>query len=395
MEREREPAESVFRHRISIPENERRCQGAFCCTLRHIARDPYSVLGLERSASADDIKKAYRRLSKEWHPDKHKGQKDAESKFKEINEAYETLSDPDKKRTYDQFGRMGGQPGGGGGGGAGGFDFSGFQGGMGDMGDIGDLFENFFGGQRGGGRRRTQGQDRTIGVEIDLRDTLEKKTVQLRLTRVRSCDTCAGSGAAKGAKTVTCKTCGGTGQVTRVAQSIFGSVQQRSVCNECHGAGTIPETPCPTCKGEGRASKTENVSIDIPAGIDDGQQLRLQGQGDAGLRGQPAGDLYVTIRVKPDPRFEREGADLKSSVTVSAIDAILGAEIDVETVQGSSTITLPAGTQPGQVLRLKGKGLPELNRSRHGDHYAEIVVEIPTKLSKQERKILEEWKNIR
>ncbi len=335
-------------------------------------------------------------MSKEWHPDKHKGDKTAESKFKEINEAYETLNDPEKKRMYDQFGRTSGQSGPG----PGGFDFSGFQGfqgNMGDMGDIGDLFENFFGGTRqgGGSRRRTQGQDRSVAIEIDLKDVLEKKTVQLRLTRIRGCDTCKGSGAAKGSKTVTCKTCGGTGQVTRMAQSIFGSVQQRSVCNECHGSGTIPETPCPTCKGDGRASKTETVSIDIPAGIDDGQQLRLQGQGDAGLRGQPAGDLYVTIRVKPDPRFEREGADLKSSVTVSALDAILGAEIEIETVHGSSTVTLPAGTQPGQVLRLKGKGLPELNRSRTGDHYAEITVEIPTKLSKKERTILEEWKDIR
>ena len=331
-------------------------------------------------------------MSKEWHPDKHKGDKSAEAKFKEINEAYETLSDPEKKRMYDQFGRTSGQSGPGPG--TGGFDFSGFQGGMGDMGDIGDLFENFFGGQRGG-RRRTQGQDRQVAVEIDLKDTLEKKPVHLRLTRVRGCDTCGGDGAAKGAKTVACKTCGGTGQVTRVAQSIFGQVQQRSVCGECHGSGTIPETPCPACKGEGRASKTETVSVDIPAGLDDGQQLRLQGQGDAGFRGQAAGDLYVTVRVRPDPRFEREGADLRSSVTVSALDAILGAEIEIDTVHGSSTVTLPAGTQPGQVLRLTGKGLPELNRSRTGDHYAEIVVEIPTKLSKQERKILEEWKEAR
>lgn len=373
---------------MSIPENSHRFQAGFCCTLRRIALNPYSVLGLEKTASADDIKKAYRRLSKEWHPDKHKGDKSAEAKFKEINEAYETLSDPQKKKTYDQFGRTSGQAGPG----PGGFDFSGFQGGMGDMGDIGDLFENFFGGQRGGGRRATRGEDRSIGIEIALADTLQKKTVQLRLTRVRSCATCGGDGAAKGSKTVTCKTCGGTGQVTRVAQSIFGSIQQRSVCGECQGSGTVPETPCKHCQGQGRVGITETVSIDVPAGIDDGQQLRLRGEGDAGLRGQPSGDLYVTVRVKPDARFEREGADLKSSVKVSALDAILGAEIDVETIQGTSTVTLPAGTQPGQVLRLKGKGLPELNRSRHGDHYAEIVVEIPMKLSRQEKKVLEEWK---
>lgn len=294
---------------------------------------------------------------------------------------------------YDQFGRTGGP--GGAPGGAGGFDFSGFQGFQGNMGDMGDFFESFLGGQRGGGRRRTQGQDRSIAVEIELKDTLEKKPVQLRLTRVRACDTCGGNGAEKGAKMTICKTCGGTGQVLRIVQQIFVQVQQRSVCGDCQGSGSIPESPCKECKGEGRTSKTETVSVDIPAGIDDGQQLRLSGQGDAGLRGQQAGDLYVTVRVKPDPRFEREGADLKSSVRVSAVDAILGAEIDVDTVQGTSTITLPAGTQPGQVLRLKGKGLPELNRSRHGDHYAEIVVEIPTKLSKQERKILEEWREAR
>lgn len=362
----------------------------FCCTLRRIARDPYSVLGLERSASPDDIKKAYRRLSKEWHPDKHKGDKDAESKFKEINEAYETLNDPEKKKMFDQFGRTGGSPGGG----AGGFDFSGFQGGFGDAGDLGDLFENFFGGRGGGGRRRTQGQDRSVAVEIDLKDVLEKKTVQFRLTRVRSCETCAGSGAAKGAKVVTCTQCGGTGQVTRVAQSIFGAVQQRSVCTACQGAGTIPETPCGTCKGEGRTQQTETVSVDIPAGIDDGQQLRLQGQGDAGFRGQQSGDLYVTVRVKPDRRFEREGADMRSAVKVPAVDAILGAQVDVETIHGPVTVTLPAGTQPGQVLRLKGKGLPELGRSRTGDHYVEIAIDIPTKISKQERRILEEWREL-
>lgn len=380
---------------MSIPENACRFQGGFCCILRRIAINPYSVLGIEKSASADDIKKAYRRMSKEWHPDKHKGDKSAESKFKEINEAYETLSDPEKKRMYDQFGRTSGQSAGGGPGG-GGFDFSGFQQGFGgDAGDLGDLFENFFGGRGGGGRRRTQGQDRSIAVEIDLKDTLEKKTVQLRLTRIRTCQTCTGSGAAKGAKTVTCSTCGGTGQTTRVVNSIFGQVQQRSVCTHCQGSGTIPETPCPTCKGEGRTQQTDTVGVDIPAGIDDGQQLRLSGQGDAGFRGQAAGDLYVTVRVKADKRFEREGADLKSSVKVSALDAILGAEMEVETIQGTVTVTLPAGTQPGQVLRLKGKGLPELGRSRHGDHYAEIIVEIPTKLSKQEKKILEEWKAAR
>lgn len=376
---------------MSIPQTGCRFQDGFCCILRRIARDPYSVLGIERSASADDIKKAYRRLSKEWHPDKHKGQKEAESKFKEINEAYETLNDPEKKRMFDQFGRTGNQAGGG----AGGFDFSGFQGGFGDAGDLGDLFENFFSGGRGGGRRRTQGQDRTVAVEIELKDVLEKKTVQFRLTRVRPCETCAGSGGAKGAKVVACSTCGGTGQVTRVVQSMFGQVQQRTVCSACNGSGTIPETSCGTCKGEGRTQQTETVSVDIPAGIDDGQQLRLQGQGDAGLRGQQAGDLYVTVRVKPDRRFEREGADLKSSVKVAVVDAVLGAEIDVETIQGAVTVTLPAGTQPGQVLRLKGKGLPELNRGRHGDHYVEIMIEIPTKLSKQERKILEEWKAAR
>ena len=219
-------------------------------------------------------------MSKEWHPDKHKGDKEAESKFKEINEAYETLSDPDKKRTYDQFGRTSGQAGPG----PGGFDFSGFQGFQGDVGDLGDLFENFFGGQRGGSRRSARGNDRSVAVEIELKDVLDKKTVQFRLSRVRSCDTCDGSGAAKGAKVVTCSTCGGTGQTTRVAQTMFGQVQQRTVCGTCRGAGTVPETPCPACKGEGRQQKTDTVSVDVPAGIDDGQQLRLQGQGDACLR---------------------------------------------------------------------------------------------------------------
>ncbi len=303
------------------------------------------------------------------------------------------MSDPEKKQSFDRFGRTGGV---GGQSGGGGFDFSGFQGGFGDAGDLGDLFENFFsGGQRGGGRRRTQGQDRSVAVDVDLRDVLEKKTVQFRLTRIRACEICSGSGAAKGTKVISCKTCSGTGQVTRIAQSIFGQVQQRAMCSACQGSGSIPETPCSTCKGVGHTEQTETISVDIPAGIDDGQQLRLSGQGDVGLRGQQAGDLYVTVRVRPDRRFTREGADMKSSVAVPVVDAVLGAEIEVETIQGTVTVTLPAGTQPGQVLRLKGKGLPELGRSRHGDHYVEIQVEIPTKLSKHERKILEEWKGVR
>jgi molecular chaperone DnaJ len=356
-----------------------------------VARDPYAVLGLSKNASPEDIKKAYRKLSKELHPDKHKGEKDAETKFKEINEAYEILSNPDKKKMFDQFGRTDNGAGGGGQG-FGGFDFSNFQG-FQQNGDLGDLFESFFG-RRGGARPvdQNQGSNHESQVEITLADVLHgtQKTIEVR--RLIACDTCHGSGAAPGSSVVQCTTCGGTGQVTRTTQSFFGAVQQRMVCDTCGGSGTVPREPCKTCRGEGRVPQRSSITVNIPAGISSGQTLHVRGQGDAGRRGAPAGDLYVHVRVAPHPRFEREGSDIHSSIAIHVLDAILGAEIPVETLHGTTTVNIAAGLQPGQVLRIKGKGVPELGSSRYGDHYVTVVVEIPKKLSREEKKILEEWK---
>ncbi len=350
--------------------------------------DLYTVLGLGRDASQEDIKKAYRKMSKEWHPDKHKGDKGAESKFKEINEAYEVLGNPDKRGNYDRFGSTGG-PGSSGQGGFGGFDFSGFQN---SGGDFGDIFEGFFGGRGRQQEPQTNGSDRQIELTIPFSDVIKGERRTVRFKRILSCETCDGKGTSAGANIITCSTCSGTGQVTRTVQSFFGAISQRAVCATCSGSGRVPEKACATCSGQGRVERSDEVTIDIPGGIDDGQTLRIRGQGDAGLRGETAGDLYVRIRIEPDTRFQREGSDIRSQIQIPAVDAILGAEATVETVQGSSTLQIPEGTQPGQVFRIRGKGLPHLGRSSHGDHYVKVEVAIPTKLSKKERKILEEWK---
>lgn len=354
-----------------------------------MAKDLYAVLGISRGANADEIKQAYRKMSKEWHPDKHKGDKAAEDKFKEINEAYETLSNPKKKQMYDQFGSTNPGAGGfGGGQGFGGFDFSGGGGGV----NFGDIFESFFGGARGGGEPDLSGRNREVQVTIDLTDAVLGKRVDLNLDGEVECDTCKGSGAKPGSDVVRCKTCNGTGQVEKTAQSFFGMIRQAVQCTECQGTGKIPEKPCDDCSGKGSKHGVRTVSVDIPAGIDDGQALRLKGEGEAGMRGGQKGDLFVHVRVKRDPRFQRDGSDIHANVPVHVLDVLLGAEKEVETVHGGVKLSIPAGTQPGQVLRVKGKGMPILNTSRVGDHYVHIDVEIPSKLSKQERKIVEEWK---
>ncbi|OGJ56569.1 molecular chaperone DnaJ [Candidatus Peribacteria bacterium RIFCSPHIGHO2_02_FULL_52_16] len=354
-----------------------------------MAKNYYDVLGIQKNASVDDIKQAYRKMSKELHPDKHKGDKAAEQKFKEVNEAYEILGNAKKKQQYDQFGTTGnGQ--GGFGGGAGGFDFSGFT----EGGNFSDIFESFFGGARGGAQREERGADREMEIAIDLHEVLKGAAKTVRIERNRSCETCGGSGAEKGSALTRCTECGGTGQVERQTQSFFGMIRQRFVCPQCKGSGKVPEKPCKECKGEGRRPIQEDLRIDIPAGIEDGQSLRLRGEGDAGRQGKSAGDLYVHVRVKEDPRFVRDGTDVRTITTISALDAILGTEIDVETLQGSVTLRIPEGTQPAQVFRLKGKGLPLLNSSRMGDHYVTVEIEIPKKLSRAERKLLEEWKKL-
>lgn len=358
-----------------------------------IAKDPYAILGISQNASQDDIKSAYRRLSKEWHPDKHKGDKAAEDHFKEINEAYEILGNPERRTQYDRFGWAGGRAGAGNG--ANGFDFNGFDfSSFGSAGDFGDVFESFF----GGGRKkaaRAEGADREVEVHIGLAEVLKGEHATIGVRRMVACPECHGSGARPNSEIVTCKECGGTGQITHTVNSFFGRIQQRAVCSTCGGSGSVPKEPCPECKGEGRVQETSRITVDIPPGIEDGQTLRVRGQGDAGRRGGNAGDLFVHIRVTPDQRFTRNGADIRSTVSVSVVDALLGGTTEIDTVQGTSVVQIPEGMQPGQVFRLRGKGLPVLGSSRFGDHYVTLQVEIPKKLSRKERKILEEWRKER
>lgn len=357
--------------------------------------DFYDILGVSRDASQEDIKHAYRKLTKELHPDKHQNDKNAEQKFKEVNEAYETLKDEKKRKNYDQFGSAKGFRGfNGGAGGAQGFDFSGFS--SGDFGGLGDIFESFFGGARGGQSQQQQakGDDLEIAIEVDFEDTVKGAKKTVRITKDIQCETCMGTGVKEGSKLITCTTCGGTGQVTKRAQSIFGTIEQRMLCDTCKGAGKIPEEACKSCKGNGVQRKTVEVTIEVPAGLHEGQTLRLRGQGNAGPRGAPAGDLFVHIRVRMDLTFERDGDDIKTVVNISVLDAMLGTEIPVKTVHGEVRLKIPEGTQPNQVFRLKGKGMPVLGTSRTGDHYVTVHVEVPKKLSRAERKIVEEWKSL-
>ena len=350
-----------------------------------MSKDYYATLGIDKSASEAEIKKKYRSLSKEWHPDKHKGDKKAEEKFKEINEAYEVIGNPKRRQQYDTFGSAGPS----GGGGAGGFDFSGFQ--QGDMGDLGDIFSSFFGGG-GGGRGRTpdhRGSDLQIRIAIAFADVVQGIQKTMTLEKLVACSDCSGTGA-QGGSVVTCSECNGTGQVTRTAQSFFGVVQQSVQCAQCQGAGKTPEHPCKSCNGEGNKREKTQITIDVPAGIDDGQTLRLSGLGNAGSHGSGAGDLFVVVQVVPDKRFVRDGNDIRSDVTVSVADAALGTEVSVDTVHGDVTLKIPAGTQPGQVMRLKSKGVPQLNSSRLGDHFVTVKIEIPKKLSRSEKKLYEE-----
>lgn len=370
-------------------------------TVPRMAKDPYKILGVERSASEQEIKQAYRKLSKELHPDKHKGDKSKEDSFKEVNQAYEILSDPKKKQMYDQFGNADAGAGFGGGGGFGGFDFSGFQGGAGGFDPsqfegLGDLFETFFGSSGGRRPRRNDGNGRDIEIEmtIPFEAAVTGMEREVTFTTQVQCADCNGGGGEKGSGMVTCKECDGKGSVVRQTRSLFGTIQQNAICPTCHGSGKVPEKPCKQCNGEGRRQDRKSVKVRVPAGIDDGQSLKITGEGEAGRNGAPAGALFVRMRVQPDERFVRDGDDIRTMLDLSVIDAALGTTVDVDTVQGTSSMTIPAGTQPGQVLRVKGKGMPVLNTSRHGDHYVTISVAVPSKLSKEEKKLFEELKKL-
>ena len=347
-------------------------------------RDYYEVLGVQKNANADEIKKAYRKAAKACHPDLHPDDKEAEARFKEVNEAYEVLSDPQKRARYDQFGfndpTMGG-----GAGAAGGSGFSGFGG-------FEDIFDMFTGGGFGGGSRRAnngprKGNDRFMQMRIDFMDAIFGKTETINIDVDEQCKECGGSGAYSSSDIHTCSRCNGTGYVTTQSRTMFGVVQQQSVCPECGGTGKKISRKCTKCGGRGYEHKRVKLDIKIPAGIQSGQQVRVSGKGERGINGGPNGDLYIEILVTPHKVFQREGNDIHISVPVSAIDATLGCKVDVPTVYGDVSLSIPAGTQHGTKFRLKGKGVKSA-RSQ-GDEYVEVQIEIPTKLNHEERELYE------
>jgi molecular chaperone DnaJ len=345
-------------------------------------RDYYEVLGVPKNASDEEIKKAYRKLAMKHHPDRNQGDaaKGAEERFKEAKEAYEMLSDAQKKAAYDQYGHAGVDPNMRGGPGAEGF------GGFGES--FGDIFGDIFGGARAqrGGRQVYRGADLSYAMEISLEEAAAGKESQIRIPSWEDCDTCKGSGAKPGTSVKTCSTCHGQGQV-QMRQGFF-SVQQ--TCPHCHGSGKLIPEPCTSCQGQGKTKKQKTLEIKIPAGIDDGQRIRSTGNGEPGQNGGPSGDLYIEIRLRKHDIFERDGDDLHCQVPVSMTTAALGGEIDVPTLQGKATIDLPEGTQSGKTFRLRGKGIKGVRSSYPGDLYCHVAVETPVKLTEHQRKLLKE-----
>lgn len=348
-------------------------------------RDYYEVLGLNKSAGDAEIKKAYRSLAKKYHPDMNPGDAEAEAKFKEINEAYAVLSDAEKKAKYDQFGHAAFDPTAGGGQGFGGF------GGFGDFGDLGDIFGSFFGGGFGGGsaQRRNgpmRGDDIGARVTISFEEAAFGTKKDVSFHRIQKCSDCGGSGAAKGTKAETCTVCGGSGQ-RRITQRIGGmAFQSTTTCDSCGGTGKIIKTPCTECKGKGFVKVNKKLSVNIPAGIDDGERIALRGQGCDGRNGGPAGNLIITVSVKKHAVFEREGYHIYCEVPITVAEATLGAQIDIPTLEGSEKFTIPEGTQPGTNFTLRQKGIPYVNNSnRRGDLIFSVNVEIPKGLSEKQK----------
>jgi len=360
-------------------------------------RDLYEVLGVSKSASPEELKKAYRKLAMKYHPDRNPDSKDAEGKFKEIGEAYEILKDEQRRAAYDRMGHAAFEQGMGGGGRAGG-GFGGFsQSNMGGMGgaNFSDIFEEMFGefmggaGQtRGGGTTARRGADISYEVSVTLEEAFEGTDVSVKVPTWDGCDTCSGSGAKKGSKPVTCEYCGGLGRV-RAQQGFF---TMERACPSCHGAGQTIKDPCGDCSGQGRVRRDKSLEVTIPQGIEDGTRMRLSGEGEAGVRGGPAGDLYIFVSVRPHEFYRREGADLYAKVPVSFTTLALGGEVEVPTIDGKrAKLSVPAGTQSGRHFRLKGKGMRILRSTARGDFYVEVAVETPVQLSKRQKELLEEF----
>src|SRR3954468_12931183 len=350
-------------------------------------KSPYDVLGVSKSASADEIKKAYRKLAREYHPDRNPGDASAEERFKEVQGAYDLLSDPEKRKQYDTFGSANGRGGFQGGGNVNFGDFN-----VGDLGDLGDLFGGLFGGRGGrsgsGGRasRAQRGSDLEVEVNLSFEDSLKGVETKIPVTLETACSECHGSGAKPGTAPKICPECNGRGVVAE-SQGFFALSQP---CPRCRGNGTVIEDPCPRCKGSGRERRTKRYTVKIPAGVKDGTRIRLKGKGEAGFAGGEAGDLYVVTRVQPSKLYERRGDDLVVELPVTFTEAALGATVDVPTPDGPVSLKVKPGTQDGTLLRIKGKGAPRLKGSGRGDLLARVRVNVPKKLKKRERELLEE-----
>lgn len=354
-------------------------------------RDYYEVLGVGRGASDVDIKKAYRKLAKQYHPDVNPGDKSAEAKFKEVNEAYEVLSDPQKKSRYDQFGHAGVDPNSFGGAGAGFGDF--------DFGGIGDIFESFFGGGGFGRSSRSRsgpqkGADLKYSMEISFEEAAFGTEKEITVNRHETCTSCKGTGAKEGTNPTTCKHCGGTGQVQYKQSTPFGQFVNVKTCDICRGEGKIIVDPCTTCNGKGKVRKTVKRMVSVPAGIDDGQTLSLRGEGDPGVKGGPNGDLYITINVRPHAIFKRQGNDVVCEMPITFTQAALGAELEVPTLDGRVKYNIQEGTQTGTIFRLRGKGIPYLRGNGRGDQYVKVEIDVPKKLNEKQKELLREFAEI-
>lgn len=353
-----------------------------------MAKDLYEVLGVDRGASEDEIKKAFRKKARTLHPDVNKGP-DAEDKFKELNEAYDVLSDPKKRAQYDRFGTIPGAAGGGNPYGGGAVDFEDLFGGFG----MGDIFSSFFGGAAAGRAGvRKEGRDMGVGLRVTLEEVASGAKKEIVYDRLAPCSDCHGTGLGENGKTVTCPDCNGTGRIVTVQHTFLGDMQSATTCPKCGGIGETVENPCPECEGQGRVPDRQRVGVDIPAGIRDGQQLRIPNYGEAGMNGAKAGDLIVTCRVQPHEFFERDGDNLHARASISMVQAALGTVIDIDGIFEDEVVEvrIPEGCQNDQVVRAKGYGMPKLRSDARGDLYVHVSVEIPKRLSKREREILEE-----
>lgn len=346
-------------------------------------KDYYDVLGINRDAEQEEVKKAYRRLTRKYHPDVNKEDPQAAEKFKEINEAYKVLSDPHKRAQYDRYGHAGMDE----------TDFGDFSQ---DFGGFEDIFDMFF----GGGRTRSRGHRPQKGADLQYRLTITFEEAafggekEITLPRTENCPTCNGSGAREGSSPQTCSQCGGAGEVSFRQQSILGNIIQTRTCSRCNGQGQIITDPCDTCNGQGQVRRQRRIKVTIPPGVDTGQRLRMAGEGEGGINGGPPGDLYIFMEVEPHKLFERRGSDLYCEVPISFIQATLGDEIEVPTLEGKVSLKVPAGTQPGHTFRLNNKGIQEVNTSRRGNLYVQVKICIPKNLNARQRELLEEFAKI-